>query len=215
MALYLLNENHIHLIHQILTMKQLFLLALFFITAISAASAQTPCIGFNTGISINRAKYTPEEGLDKRIFGGFDGGLLVEFTLGKRLFLQPELNYLITGVELNTGISERTIKLQYATIPLLVKYNIVGGLNILAGPQHSILLSAWEDPSGFPSKRIKENFKFSDIVIIGGAEYKCKSGLFFGARYNYSVEQIAEEGMGFEMMNRYITARVGYTFGNK
>lgn len=196
-------------------MKKTILLALFLCTGITAVVSQTPRFGFNVGLSINRAKYTPEEGLDRRIFGGFDGGLLVEFPVSKRIYIQPELNYLVTGVELNNGTSERSLKLQYATIPLLVKFNVVNGLNIIAGPQHSILLSAWEDPSGLPSRRIKEQFKFSDIVIIGGAEYKCRSGLFFGARYNYSVEQVAEEGMGFEMMNRYISARIGYTFGNK
>jgi Outer membrane protein beta-barrel domain len=194
-------------------MKKILLFALL-IAAITDASAQKPRFGFNAGITLNQAKYEPEAGLDRRIFAGFDGGMLVEFTLGKRLFLQPELNYLITGVELNTGFSEKAIKLQYATIPLLVKYNVAGRLNLVAGPQHSILLSAWEDHSGLPSRRVKEQFKFSDIVLIAGAEYKCRNGLFFGARYNYSVEQIAEEGMGFEMMNRFISARVGYTFGN-
>src|SRR5215213_9131941 len=108
-------------------MKKMILLALFLSSAFTAVFSQTPHFGFNLGMSLNRAKYSPDAGLDRRFFGGFDGGILVEFAVGKRLFIQPELNYLITGVELNTGTSEKTIKLQYATIPLLVKYNLVNG----------------------------------------------------------------------------------------
>lgn len=181
-------------------------------TLCSAGFSQVARIGFAGGISANRGSYTPEEGLDRRIIGGFDGGLLVEFNVCRRLMIQPEMNYTITGVELNDGNSERSIKLQYISLPVLAKINIVKGLSVVAGPQHSILLSAWNDPSGEVSSRIKELFKFTDLVLVGGLEYKCRNNLFLTLRYNHGMEQIAEEGMGFEMKNRYLGFRVGYIF---
>lgn len=186
---------------------------LILLAAISSFTfSQDVRFGFNGGISLNRGSFTPEEGLDRRFFGGFDGGFLAEFKACRWLMIQPEINYTINGVELNDGNSERSIKLQYITIPLLAKIKVVNGLSIVAGPQHGILLSAWNDPSGEVSSRIKEYFKFSDLVLVGGLEYKCRGHLFFAARYNHGMEQIVEEGMGFEMKNRYLSFRVGYIF---
>jgi hypothetical protein len=195
-------------------MKRVLVFTSIFLFGSCFVVAQSPRIGFDLGFSVNRGAYEPDEGIDRRYFGGFDGGLLVEFSCGQKLKLQPELNYSITGVELNTGASERTLKLQYLTIPVLVKLNLVKGFNLIAGPQHSILLSAWRDPSGEGvSTRIKEYFKFTDLVLVLGGEYRCRNGLFIGARYNHGLEQIAEDGVGFEMKNRYLSARIGYIFG--
>jgi hypothetical protein len=187
------------------------ILILIFVTA----SSQTPRFGVDLGFTINRAVYSGDENVEERIMGGFDGGFLLEFPVSKRIMIQPELNYLITGVELNDGTTERSIKLQYAAIPLLVKFNVAGGLNIFAGPQHCFLLSAWTDHSGLISERTKQYYKFSDTEAIIGAEYKCRSGLFFGARYYHGFEQVVEEKMGFEMKNRYVSAKIGYIFNSK
>lgn len=194
-------------------MKKVILTFFGLIISFSFLFSQAPRFGFDIGFSLNRATYEPEAGLERRIFGGFDGGFLVEFSLGNKLKLQPELNYTITGVELNTGTSERTLKLQYISIPLLLKMKISERFNLVAGPQHGILLSAWNDPSGLLASNVKQYFKFTDLVAVIGGEYKFPNGVFFGARYNHGMEQIVEEQMGFEMKSRYMTARVGYIFG--
>lgn len=194
-------------------MKKTLLVAIGLMCGLSFIFSQPPRFGFDIGFSLNRATYEPVAGLERRIFGGFDGGFLVEFSLGSKFKLQPELNYTITGVELNTGTSERTLKLQYISIPLLVKMQITDRFNLVAGPQHGILLSAWNDPSGLLASNVKQYFKFTDLVAVLGGEYKFPNGVFFGARYNHGMEQIVEEQMGFEMKNRYVTARVGYIFG--
>lgn len=192
-------------------MKKTYLL-LTLVTISFFVFSQDVHFGFAGGVSLNRSSYTGEEGIDRRFIGGFDGGLLAEFRVSKGSMIQPEINYTITGVELNNGSTERSVKLQYISLPVLAKIRVADGLSLLAGPQHSILLSAWNDPSGTLSSRIKEFFKFSDLMIAGGLEYKCRSHLFFSVRYNHGMEQIVEEGMGFEMKNRYLSIRVGYVF---
>lgn len=179
------------------------------------AFTQPPRFGIDIGFSVNRAAYESNINYDRRIFGGFDGGFMLEFSLGKSIKLQPELNYTITGVELNDGSSEKTLKLQYASIPVFVKINLKDGWNLLLGAQHGILLSAWSDPSGLLATRIKEYFKFTDMVGVIGTEYIFRNRVFVGARYNHGFEQVVEEGMGFEMKSRYLTARIGYIFSPK
>src|SRR5688500_4883040 len=91
-----------------------------------AGISQKPRFGIDLGFSVNQGKFSAGSGTDpeERIFGGFDGGLLLEFRLSGNWKLQPELSYTITGVELNDGTNENTLKLQYLSIPILVKYSI-------------------------------------------------------------------------------------------
>lgn len=188
-----------------------------FITVLVLSStiifSQAPRFGYDIGFSLNRSKYEPDNDVDRRIFGGFDGGTLVEFHIRPKFMIQPEVNFTMSGVELNNGANERTLKLAYISIPILAKFNVAKGLNLVAGPQHSILLSAWSDPSGAVSTRMKEYFKFDDFVVVMGGEYKFGNGMFFTARYNLGMEQLAEENVGFEMKNRSVTFRIGYVFG--
>ena len=189
----------------------LFLLIIFFQTP---ASLQ-PHFGMDIGFSIAKGSYSPGGIFERRVMGGFDGGFLVEFPLSK-LALQPELNFTIDGVELNDGNKENTYKLYYFTIPILVKWKFSKNFSILGGPAHGILITAWNDISGGgPSQYIKGTFKFSDLLGVLGLEYRINKGLFFSARYNHGYEQIVEEGLGFEMKNRFWSFRFGYLFNNK
>src|SRR6476661_8666821 len=76
--------------------------------------------GLDPGFAISRGDYQPNEGIDRRVFGGFDGGALLEIGVSSKLKLQPEVNYSIIGVELNDGENEATIKLRYVDVALLV-----------------------------------------------------------------------------------------------
>lgn len=195
-------------------MKKLFVIvcSLFFIS-FSVAAQQKPHFGFHVGFDINQAKLKPDEGIDKRQYAGFDGGILAEFYISRRVKLQPEVNYTMAGGEFNNGSNETSIKLGYITIPILVKWNVARRFNLFAGPQHCILISAWNDPSGGgPSTQIKGQFKFTDLVGVVGGEYSFNNNMFLGIRYNHGFEQIVEDGLGFEMSNRYLSFRLGYVF---
>ena len=185
--------------------------SLFFVSL--TATAQKPNFGFHVGFDLNQGKYKPDDDIDRRMFAGFDGGILVEFRISDRVKLQPELNYTMAGGEFNDGNNEYSIKLGYITIPVLVKWNVAKHINLFAGPQHCILISAWNDPSGGgPSAQIKGQFKFTDLVGVVGGEYAFLNNMFLGIRYNHGFEQIAEDNLGFEMNNRYLSFKLGYVF---
>ena len=186
------------------------LCAIFYSTNIFS---QHISFGVDPGLSLSRGSYKPSGGLDRRIFAGFDGGVLLEVGITPKFMIQPEANFSIVGVELNDGGKEATIKLRYITVPLLVKVNVCKKIKLMAGPQAGFLLSAKRDSSITNEiTDLKQDFKKQGYGLMFGADYKFNRSIFLGVRYNHGLHQIAEEGNGFEMRNRYISFRVGCIF---
>jgi len=169
--------------------------------------------GVAPGLAISRGKYEPHDGLDRRIFAGFDGGALVEIGVAPKFKLQPEVNYSIIGVELNDGEKEATIKFRYVDIALLAKLGVCKKVNLFAGPQVGFLTWAKRD-SSFTSEMIdlKNDFKNEDYGLVFGAEYKFSGHLFLSGRYYHGLHQVAESWNDFVLRNRYISFRIGYIF---
>ena len=177
------------------------------------ALSQQVRFGLDPGLAISRGKYEPHEGLDRRIFAGFDGGALLEIGVAPKLKLQPEVNYSIIGVELNDGEKEATIKFRYVDIALLAKLGVCKKVNLFAGPQVGFLTWAKRD-SSFTSEMIdlKNDFKNEDYGLVFGAEYKFNNHLFLSGRYYHGLQQVAESWNEFVLRNRYISFRIGYIF---
>jgi hypothetical protein len=193
-------------------MKRITLLtiATFFCMPVLFSQVQ---VGVDAGIAVSRGSYSPSVGLDRRVYGGFDGGVLFEIGLTRRIMIQPEINLSMIGVELNNGQKEATIKLRYITIPVLLKVNVSGNLNLFAGPQIGYLLQARRD-SSFTNELIdmRYQFKNEDFGITFGVEYKFSRHFFLRAGGTYGICQIAENDEDFEMKNRYLSFRIGYIF---
>jgi hypothetical protein len=169
--------------------------------------------GLDPGFALSRGDYRPDEGLDRRVFGGFDGGALLEIGVTPKFKLQPELNYSIIGVELNDGEREATIKLRYVHVALLAKLDLCKKVSLFAGPQVGFLTWAKRD-SSFTNEMIdlKNDFKDHDYGLVFGAEYKFSNHVFLSGRYYHGLYQVAESWNDFVLRNRYISFRVGYIF---
>jgi hypothetical protein len=119
---------------------------------------------------------------------GYHLGGFAEIGLGGKLGIQPEVlfNQYQTKVD-NTfrevyeealDASNRDIKLNYLSIPLLLTYKLGNNLSILAGPQYGILLDQDENLI----ENGKEAFKNGDFSVLGGAQLKI-SKLRLSGRY--------------------------------
>src|ERR1041384_1500601 len=128
--------------------------------------------GLDPGFAISRGSYKPHEGLDRRIFGGFDGGALLEIGIAPKFMIQPEVNFSIIGVELNNGEKEATIKLRYIDVPVMAKLKLCKKINLFAGPQVGFLTWAKRD-SSFTNEMIdlKRDFKDGDYGLVIGGVY--------------------------------------------
>jgi Outer membrane protein beta-barrel domain len=194
-------------------MKKVVMFCVALVLFSTAVFSQQLRFGIDPGMAISRGSYKPSAGLDRRVFGGFDGGVLFEIGVTPKFIIQPEVNYSIIGVELNNGEKEATIKLRYATVPLLAKASVSQKFNLYAGLQLGFLTWAKRD-SSFTNEMIdiKQDFKKGDFGLVFGGEYKFNRHIFLGARYNLGLNQISENPDNFEMKNRYWSFRLGYIF---
>jgi len=192
-------------------MKKLLTLSFVIFCISFFAEAQVARYGIDGGVAISRGKYRPFSG-DRRVYAGFDGGVFVQ--LGQQRFkFQGEVNYTMIGVELNNFNSEYTIKHSYITVPLLMKVR-AGKIHFLTGPQAGFLLSSKTDTSGAGSADVKEQFKSYDYSWVFGLETPVTGQFSFGVRYVIGMTNIADR-LNFEMQNRYLSLRIGYTLAGK
>jgi hypothetical protein len=99
------------------------------------------------------------------------------------------------------------IKLNYLSIPLLLRYNIGGILSLNAGPQFSILLNN--------DKTLLQNgqsaFKNGDFAMVAGAQLNFKFLRIYG-RYNIGLQNINDIDNKDKWTNQQIQAGIGFRF---
>jgi len=127
-------------------------------------------------------------------------------------FQVPVLKYL--GINIGAQVQSH-----YIDIPLVMRANIVRGLNIYAGPQVSYLVRSSLNAKlgvlginifnrGFG---ITERFNKVDLGLAGGIGYEFDNGLNIQAGYDHGVSRL-DRNDNYEAYNRVIKVSVGYTF---
>lgn len=185
-----------------------------------SANAQTPDvkIGAKGGLNIANLNGSDTDGNSR---AAFHIGAVAEIFVNEKFSIQPELLYSsqglkydvydinIEGSTYSTSKSSESTKLDYITIPVMAKYYIVKGLNIQAGPQFAFNVNAKD-----AGEDIKDNVKSFDFGVNFGAGYELPIGLFFDARYNVGLTNVAKkfEGVQPKAKNGVFQLSVGYKF---
>lgn len=174
--------------------KSIFVSVICLLVLTTTVQAQGVRLGIKAGTNLNKiAGQSFNDGFDLSYhFGGF-----LEADFNKKWGIQPEVLWSqSTGKPSNfsnvysTSVNplldgNQQIKLDYLSIPLLLRYNIGGILTLNAGPQFSILLK--ED------KTLLQNgqsaFKNGDFAMVAGAQLNFKYLRIYG-RYNIGLQNI-------------------------
>jgi len=160
-------------------------------------------LGLKAGANISKVDGVE----DAKNYTNFNAGVFGLFKLTK-FGIQPEVLY--SGQGYKTDDNE--LKAVYLNIPVMVKFYIVGGFNIQAGPQYGILLSA-EDKDG---EDIKDDFKSSDMSAAFGLGFDAPFGLVFDARYVMGLSDINDvDGANDALKNKVIQLSIGYKLFGK
>ncbi|RAJ81964.1 outer membrane protein with beta-barrel domain [Chitinophaga dinghuensis] len=152
--------------------------------------------------------YTP--GVQLGLFGGWD--------FNKKFGFQPELLYTQAYSTRDDDFSEKYvndynrdgsshIKLNYVSIPLLLKYNINSRFTINVGPEYSFLFYSNESLLMYN----RDAFKRNNLSVVGGVTVNVKPVHFYGRfvqgltningiddRYSWKTQQI-QVGMGVDI----------------
>ncbi|MBC2838300.1 porin family protein [Robiginitalea sp. SC105] len=180
-------------------MKKLFVFSLILVAFQLQAQDKNLTFGIKAGANFSNLKLEFDgEGLSPDGATSIFVGGFVDIGVAEKLNFQPEIQYSIEGAK-NADVS-------FINVPLMLKYYLVEGFNIQAGPQIGFLVDAEGGTDGLKSTNFALNL---------GAAYELPAGFFVDARYNFGLSNIAEEEPGFEdvtLKTKGFQLGVGYRF---
>ncbi len=179
-----------------------------------STQAQGVRAGVKLGANLNKIEgQSFNDGFDL----SYHAGVFFEIDLNKKWGIQPEIlwnqttgrrsnfNSLYSSVA-NPNGSEK-FKLNYLSIPLLLRYNIGNILSLNAGPQFGILLQ--EDKTLLQSGQ--SAFKDGDFSMVAGAQLNFKFIRVYG-RYNIGLQNINDIDKKDKWTNQQIQMGLGLRF---
>lgn len=174
--------------------KNLLLFLILFTTGITQAQS----FGIKGGLNFSNFSGSDTDGL--KGLTSFHIGVLKEFIITKKVSFQPEILFSTQGVKVEK--MDDDYKLNYFTLPLMVKFYINDVFSVHAGPQLSLLAGETKDVLPIEGK----SFEYG---IAGGLEYTISGGLFVQGRYCMGLSEISNDA---DVKNSVIQLSLGYFF---
>jgi len=178
------------------------------------AKAQDVAFGLKGGVNLTNLKVSDAQGTyDSRT--GYHAGIFLRGKFNK-VGIQPEVLLFTQSNKIDYG-SLGTVKqsFTYLSIPVMLKFYPVGGLNIQAGPQFGFLLDGQRKyDNGFvtSTQNIKDYYKSSDVSVSLGAGYDFGFGLGLDVRYNLGIQDINAASNNEKVKSQVFLVSVGWNF---
>jgi hypothetical protein len=189
--------------------KHVLMLALAITFCTTGLMAQGISGGFKAGLNFANQKFE-SDGFDFNPDGriAFHAGFFATINMGT-IGLQPELLYNSVGSKADLGsLGEVVTKIDYLTVPVMVRFNFAKICNLHAGPTFGFLLSAKQEFDG-DSEDIKEDLKGMDLGLGLGFGLDLPMGLTAGIRYNLGLGN-ASDVDDVDIKNNVVQLSVGY-----
>ena len=201
-------------------MRKLF--TLLFIALISAGvvSAQTTTksgkkrwghFGFKSGANFSGFRLAGVETQTANKSGrtGFVFGVIEKIPLSEKFDLQPEFLYSAMGGKIATGVGlPDEYKLNYFSIPILLKYDFFGGVKLIGGPQLDFIIKAKRINSGHIYNHT-DNINATSVAFTAGAEKWFGKYVMLQCRYMYGINDANKNSQTFQYINKGIQASLG------
>lgn len=193
-----------------------FCIALLFLGAFSAnyAVAQA-AFGLKGGLNLTNLKVDdPEASYNSRT--GYHLGVFVRGKFSK-VAIQPEVMLFTQSTDLKeTVFGDYRTNFTYLSIPVMLKFYVVSGLNIQVGPQFGLLLDGEMKGTNLLGQNfsydVKDYYKNSDVSISLGGGWDLPFGLSVDVRYNIGVQDINDAANGDETKSRVFQISLGWNF---
>lgn len=189
-------------------MKRLLLVAVFSSIAVFSYSQARLELGIKGGLNFSNINTDEGDGFNVDSKTGYHAGIYGLIKIAN-IGIQPEILYSRKGAtikDFTSGFSEEYDQdLMYLDIPVMFKFYLPLGLNLQAGPQFGMLLSAESDGDD-----VKDSYKNSDISAALGAGWDAPFGLRLTARYIIGLNDIDDSGLDQDQKNRMFQISLGY-----
>lgn len=163
--------------------------------------------GLRGGVNFAGVKVEDAEDWESRL--GFHTGVLANFNLTPKVWIQPELHFSAQGGESDNDNVK--LKLNYLNLPVLFQFRVTEGLRIQTGPQLGFLLSA-ETKAGDIEIDVEDAFESIDLSWSFGGVYYFNSEIGIDFRYNLGLTNIVD-GSGNDAHNRVIQLGTVFMLG--
>lgn len=171
--------------------------------------------GLKGGLNLTNLKVDdPEASYNSRT--GYHLGVFVRGKFSK-VAIQPEVLLFTQSTDLKeTVFGDYKTNFTYLSIPVMLKFYVVSGLNIQAGPQFGFLLDGEMKGTNLVgqdfSYDVKDYYKNSDVSISLGGGWDFPFGLSADVRYNIGVQDINDAANGDETKSRVFQISLGWNF---
>jgi hypothetical protein len=194
-------------------MKTSLRLTFLFILISSLAWSQDVGFGVKAGVNLANINVKDAQGTyDSRT--GYHAGLFLR-SRHDRVAFQPELLLFTQSTDAKaTLLGDYKDNFTYLSVPLMVKFYPVMGLNFQVGPQFGFLIDGERQYSGFDqgSRDIKDYYNSSDISVSVGGGWDFNFGLSMDVRYNIGVKDINNAVNGEDTKSKVFLVSLGWNF---
>ena len=186
-------------------------------------------IRFGLAGGVNFAKLTIDndknlaDSLDINGRATFHFGGLVNIPIGDNVSFIPGVYYSGQGGSIGNNRAaavnegDYDLALHYIDVPLVLNYRMPSGIYLEVGAQPGFLVGAKQKFTSGPLNEkevdVKDAYDGFNVSALGGLGYMTRIGLGFGARYNFGLSNILEEGQAKDgRENKIRTIQVGLTY---
>lgn len=194
------------------------IIALLFLLIHESYSQNQTAFGLKAGINVTNLNVSnAQASYDSRT--GYHAGFFIREKFNKAA-IQPEL-LLFTQqntIERYQGAYSVTQSFTYLSMPIMVKFYPVWGLNMQLGPQFGILLDGQRKTDyglATTTEDIKKYYKNSDVSISAGLGYDFNFGLGIDVRYNIGLQDINNVSNGEKAKSQVFLVSLGWNFLGK
>lgn len=193
-------------------MKRILLSVLTMFAAVSIVNAQGFHVGAKAGANMTKIDgQSFKDGYEL----GYQLGGFIEVDFSKNIGIQPELLFSQTNTKVASGFNDiyenidnaiagDKVKLNYLSIPVLLRLNAGKLLTFHVGPQFSILMNSDETLLN----NGKDAFKKGDFAAILGAQVNLGTFRVYG-RYNIGLSDINDIDNQDKWKNQQVQLGVG------
>lgn len=160
------------------------LVALIITTSVSAQHKKWGHFGIKTGFNLTTIDV--KDGLPPNTKSewksGFVFGVNTDIPVSAKLSVEPNFLYSSMGGNFTTNSQTTNYRINYFSIPVLLKYNICKHFKVEAGPQGDFIIQAKTNDG----EKITSAFNEFNFLGTAGGEFWFNNAFGLGARYMYS-----------------------------
>jgi len=178
-------------------MRKIFVAAVAVLLCVSISFAQTTkpktAFGFKAGFNVSSFRTAVDyENFDAKLKAGFALGAFVDIPVAGKFSVQPEFIYSQMGAKaFDDFFGEKTYRLNYFSVPLLVKYEACRNFRVFVGPQLDFLIRGKEEDQLEHTTIITNTVKDFDFAVTAGFEFVLSRNITAGARYIHGTQDVS------------------------